>query len=253
MRSSINHIICFLFIGTFLSAQSGVELHPNLFTSLNTFNLQTINTNSSEFAPSFFNEGIIFLSAGVNLEEGKNSAAETSYYDLYYVPVNDFGIPSAIAEEISALNTDLHEGPVSFDPVSKTLFITRTNLESNRTIPNAASEVHLQIYTSKLIGGKWTNVKKWDFASDDYSICHPSVSSDGQRLYFASNMPGGYGGMDIYYSENENGVWSEPLNLGPQINTLKNDWFPYMHDSGALFFCSEGHQGFGGLDVFAVF
>lgn len=252
MRRGLYHIMFFLLIGTIVTAQSRVELHPDLLTTLNTFNLQTINSKTSEFAPAFFEEGIMFAASEPEVEHQNKTVKDGPYYDLYYVPVNDFGIPSGIAEELSALNSDFHEGPVSFDNINNTLFLTRTNLEMNRTIPNQVSEVHLQLYTSNLIGGKWTNVRKWDHTSTEYSICHPSISNDGTRLYFASNMPGGFGGMDIYYSDNKDGKWSEPMNVGPQINTLENDWFPFIHASGALFFCSAGHQGFGGLDVFTA-
>jgi len=81
---------------------------------------------------------------------------------------------------------------------------------------------------------------------------HPALSADERKLFFASNQPGGYGGMDLYVSEWNNGRWSRPINLGPEINTSQNEAFPFFHESGTLFFASDGHPGLGGLDLFMI-
>src|SRR5690606_30884883 len=81
---------------------------------------------------------------------------------------------------------------------------------------------------------------------------HPSLSPDGMKLFFSSNMPGGYGGRDIYMSEKQGDTWSKPVNLGPEINSEKDEAFPFFHESGVLFFASEGHSGYGGLDLFML-
>ena len=81
---------------------------------------------------------------------------------------------------------------------------------------------------------------------------HPSLNYDGSRLFFTSNMPGGYGKMDIYFVDWDGTKWSDPINLGPEVNTSGNEVFPYIHDNGALFFSSTGLRGLGGLDVYMI-
>jgi outer membrane protein OmpA-like peptidoglycan-associated protein len=88
------------------------------------------------------------------------------------------------------------------------------------------------------------------FNSDNYSCGHPSLSVNDSVLYFTSDMPGGYGGADIYLSERTDSGWTAPRNLGPEINTEGNEMFPYIHESGVLYFASNGHLGLGGLDIF---
>ncbi|MFA8435107.1 MAG: OmpA family protein [Marinifilaceae bacterium] len=89
------------------------------------------------------------------------------------------------------------------------------------------------------------------FNSSEYSCTHPFITKDGKKLYFVSNMPGGYGGFDLYYTEKKEGRWSTPTNLGPQINTRWDEAFPFVKD-GVLYFASQGHYGYGGLDIFKV-
>ena len=99
----------------------------------------------------------------------------------------------------------------------------------------------------------WENISPLPFNSDEYSCMHPSLSYDGSALYFSSNKPGGYGGMDLYVAKREeNGEWTNPINLGPEINTNKNEVFPFIHQSGVLFFTSDGHEGYGGLDLYMI-
>lgn len=87
--------------------------------------------------------------------------------------------------------------------------------------------------------------------SPDYSTTHPAFSSNGDTLFFASDMPGGYGGLDIYYSVRRNSIWSAPVNIGPGINTSKNEIYPYS-SLGTLYFSSDGHPGLGGIDTYLV-
>ena len=99
-------------------------------------------------------------------------------------------------------------------------------------------------------GDEWGEEQSLPFNSDEYSVAHPAVTMDGKRLFFSSDMPGGYGGMDLYVSENENGRWGPPINLGPGINTEASEIFPYYDKTGKLYFASDGHIGLGGLDVY---
>ena len=109
----------------------------------------------------------------------------------------------------------------------------------------------LKVYQSILVDGKWEHAMELSAINgDDFASCHPSVSTNGKLLYFASNRPGGFGGMDIYVSENVDGKWQAPKNLGPMVNSSGNEVFPFIDKNGKLFFASNGHKGFGGLDIF---
>ena len=90
------------------------------------------------------------------------------------------------------------------------------------------------------------------YNSQEYSLSHPSISTDGQTLYFVSDMPGGFGGQDLYKCLWSKTGWSRPQNLGDKINTTGNETAPFIHNNQALYFASDGHAGFGGLDVFKI-
>ena len=108
------------------------------------------------------------------------------------------------------------------------------------------------IYSADLVDGKWTNIKPTNLNNPNYIVYHPSLSNDGKTLYFASDMPGGEGGTDIYKSSiNEDGSLSAPINLGNIVNTEGNESFPFIYgEDETLYFSSDGHVGFGLLDVF---
>ncbi len=88
------------------------------------------------------------------------------------------------------------------------------------------------------------------FNSDSFSVAHPALSADGNTLYFVSDMPGGFGGSDIYMSKKENGIWLKPMNLGKAVNTPHDETYPFVAADGSLYFSSNGFDGLGGLDVY---
>ena len=110
-----------------------------------------------------------------------------------------------------------------------------------------------EIYRAEMIDGQWQNIKKVVVCPEYFSATHPTVSSDGKRLFFASNMPGTFGEYDIYVADlNADGSAGIAKNLGPKVNTKKNDLYPNLYNGTLLFFASEGHDGFGGLDLYAA-
>src|SRR5690606_31339704 len=101
--------------------------------------------------------------------------------------------------------------------------------------------------------GVWTEATSLPFNNRfKYSVQHPALSPDGNILYFASDMPGGFGGMDLYYSEKTNQTWSAPVNCGNTINTAEDEVFPFIRKDGKLYFSSRGHITIGGLDIFSA-
>ncbi|WP_420322754.1 hypothetical protein [Flagellimonas sp.] len=110
-----------------------------------------------------------------------------------------------------------------------------------------------EIYRAEKINGKWTNITKLDVCPKYASAKHPTVSEDGSRLFFASNMKGSYGKYDIYVTDiNTDGSLGVSKNLGPKVNTKEDELYPNIYNSTLLFFASEGRDGFGGLDLYAT-
>jgi hypothetical protein len=111
---------------------------------------------------------------------------------------------------------------------------------------------NLKLYWTRKIGGKWVGEQPFQHNNDQYSLSHPSLSHDGNTLYFVSDMPGGIGGTDIYRCFRAADGWTQPQNLGKTINTRGDETTPFIHIDNILYFASSGHGGFGGLDVFKV-
>ena len=110
-----------------------------------------------------------------------------------------------------------------------------------------------EIYRAEKINGKWSNITKLDVCPKYASAKHPTVSEDGSRLFFASNMKGSYGKYDIYVADiNTDGSMGISKNLGPKVNTKEDELYPNIYNSTLLFFASEGRDGFGGLDLYAT-
>jgi len=108
------------------------------------------------------------------------------------------------------------------------------------------------IFIAELSGSEMFNVQSFPYNSLEYDVGQPSLSADGKTLYFASNKPGGYGGTDIYYCELVNNEWSEPINLGADVNSSASENFPYIHSSGKLYFSSDRDGGIGKLDIYST-
>jgi len=146
--------------------------------------------------------------------------------------------------------TKYHEATASFDASGKTIYYSTNIVKKNKLVIDQDKVNNFQIIKGTIADNKLDNPQKVFFDSDDYSVGHPSLSDDGQYLFFASDMPGGYGETDLYYVKIANdGTMSSPVNLGPKINTIGNEVFPFYRN-GVLYFSSDGHYGWGDLDVY---
>lgn len=152
------------------------------------------------------------------------------------------------------VNSALHEGPAVVSPDGKTLFFTRSGFADGKAIMADNRTNHLELCKAELSGENWTNVSSMGFNNVEYSCGHPALANNGQRLYFISDMPGGYGGTDIYFSDFVNGQWNTPENAGGKINTVGDEMFPTVSnlptEPEQLYFSSNGMVGAGGLDIF---
>jgi outer membrane protein OmpA-like peptidoglycan-associated protein len=149
-----------------------------------------------------------------------------------------------------ALNSRYHEGPVAFFKDGNKMLFTRNNYLNGKYKTSKEGINKLKLYAAERTGNDWGKLKELPFNSDEYSVGHPSLSKDDKLLYFVSDMPGGFGGTDIYVSKYDNENWSAPINLGPAVNTKGNEMFPFVDEQGNLYFSSDGHPGLGGLDLF---
>lgn len=153
-----------------------------------------------------------------------------------------------------SVSSKFHEGPISYDRVLNDIYLTRTNYNENKINRGAENEVNLKIFKISYIpetgdfGTKMVDV--FSFSDKNYTVAYPAITADGKFMFFASDMPGGYGGLDLYVAQNIGGIWTNPVNLGEKINTPGNETFPFVLPDGTLFFSSDGHLGLGGLDIY---
>ncbi|MFH6603078.1 OmpA family protein [Maribacter algicola] len=214
-----------------------------------------INTEYSDFSPMFLDSTqVVFASARDSsfLNTRRYKWNDQPYLDLYVAKINEESQDLKDALKFSKkINTKYHEASVTFSPDKKTIYFTRNNYGKKlKRDKNGVN--HLKIYRSRKVDGEWTEAEELPFNSDDYSTGHPALSPDGKQLYFVSDMPGSIGETDIFVVDVfENNSYSEPRNLGPEINTEKKEMFPFIN-SEKLYFSSNGHTGLGGLDVFEV-
>lgn len=150
------------------------------------------------------------------------------------------------------MNSQFHEGPVTILPEGALLF-NRNNFFEGKKGKSTQGINKLKLYTAT--GADWSSIEAFPYNDDEYSVGHPTVMKDGSLLVLVADMPGGYGGTDLYFSvrSGPGKQWSKPVNLGSKINTEGNEMFPYLYKDGRLFFSSTGHPGFGGLDIFEVY
>ncbi len=148
------------------------------------------------------------------------------------------------------LNTKYHEGPATFTKDGSRVIFTRNNFNEGHYRESADGVNKLKLYTATQTSGIWSKAEEFPFNSDEFSTGHPALSKDDQLLYFSSDRPGGLGGTDIYVSKWSNGKWSEPVNLGKEVNSKGNELFPFVDEKGNMYFSSDGRAGLGDLDIF---
>jgi hypothetical protein len=249
-----------------------------------------LNSKYSDFSPMFYENGLVFVSArnegsGIKRVFIQN---ETPFLDLFLFSdtlslrketrksvemalaslgsseksikpnkiqanenFDDMEEPE-IEEFSKSINSKYHEGPVTFFKDYKKIVFTRNNYNKGRAKKSDKGVNMLKLFIASKKGNKWTDIKELPINSDQYSTGHPALSPDNRKMYFVSDMPGGFGGTDIYVVDYRDGSWGVPVNLGREINTEGNEMFPFVDEAGNFYFASDGHAGLGGLDMFYV-
>ncbi len=237
--------------------------YDRLLADIDRFAVKELSFNSAymEYAPSYYNAQIVFVSSRpiYTFTEYNDGWTDKRFTNLFagYDGNTKKGKPTLNdirdVQIRSGLSKKFHEGPASFTTDGLTMVFTRNSYKKNKEL-NANGERMLELWISKLdVDGKWRPPSPLPFNNLEYNVGHPAISPDGKTLYFVSDMPGGFGGNDIYKcTMTADGVFGPAVNVGPEINTEGDDEYPFMHEKGVLFFASNGHAGLGGLDLFCT-
>lgn len=212
-------------------------------------NIHQLNTKWDDFASCYSDrreDEIIFTSAreGGTGDKQDNGTGQ-DYSDLYITKQDKNGKWSTPVALPAPINTGANEGTPTMDRRFRTLYFTRCDVVKNQ-------KQNCKIFSSDRRGASWADPVKLAFQVDSVTYGHPTLSNDGQDLYFSSDLSGGYGQHDIWVSHYDKKTrgWGQPVNLGPTINTAGNELYPYMHNDGTLYFSSDGLPGMGGLDIY---
>ncbi len=212
------------------------------------------NSIYSDFSPAYFKDGLLFVSSRT---KGKNPGGldqwtGESFLDLYQVEKVNIDSASKVQRMQGFINSNFHEGPACYDAENNLIYFTRNSIEKGIQKRSKEGVLKIQIYTAAQTDNRWDIIENFSLNNSEYVLGHPSLAADGNRIFFASDMPGGFGGLDIYYADKTENGWSAPVNLGAHVNTQWNEMFPYIHATGTLYFASDGLPGLGGLDVYSV-
>jgi len=214
-----------------------------------------INTIQSDFGPVFYDGELIFASDH-NTTPGE--AKEYGWTGRGYLNImksspdlagNFWGSMGEVSGFSKKINQEYHDGPATFTTDGNTIFFTRSYFGKAKR-QGAYKTNLLKIYYATKTNGEWGVVMPFFLNSKDYSVGHPTLSADGQTLYFVSDMPGGQGKTDIWMCKRDSSGWGQPLNMGKTINTSEKEMFPTMVGDDILYFSSEGQPGYGALDIF---
>ncbi|WP_395078059.1 OmpA family protein [Flavobacterium sp.] len=254
----LTSIFCFInlatvaqdsFINSDESTTSRRDLNFAISNDIYTIVPTGINSRLSDVGSAFFMDKYIMYSSRRTgaIGGGKDENTNNPYNSLYCVNMDKNGNLSKPYFFASILDSKGNEGGLTFSPDQKKIYYTKSTDTNSK---------NYQLYKSKFdeeCKCKWIEELPASFNDATYSIENPTISSDGTKMYFSSNMPGGYGGYDIYVAEiNKDGMPVNPKNLGININTLNDEKFPYISPTNEIYFSSNGHSGFGGLDLFVT-
>ena len=243
------------FIHNFSYGNYGDSLRIKKEKIFEVFSTYGINSQYSEISPIFYNSELVFCS---DREWNKNTFGEsdwheTKHYNIFKSKVNFYSIDSINFEKIKVFNhflvTHLNVGPISFNKeYSEAVYVENEYLsKKNRT----DQTLHVQLYSLKIQNGKIKEKEKLNFCKSKYNYSHPTLSADGNLLVFTSNMPCKHKGLNLFYSQRKDGLWSDPTPLN-DINSDANEIFPVIHKSD-LYFSSDGYDTRGGYDLFVSY
>jgi outer membrane protein OmpA-like peptidoglycan-associated protein len=207
--------------------------------------------NYDEFCPVYHKTGLVFTSnSNVNSITHYFTSENNGVFNIYFTEKADdesWSVPKLFSSD---LKTRYNDGPCTFSSNFDTIYYSRNLNVEGKLKGNAYARNKLGIFYASLGEDGWGNIRGMRVNNEWYNVTTPFLAPDGQRLYFSSDDPEGYGGMDLYYLPWKGNYWGNPVNLGPVINTRGNESYPFVNQAGELFFSSDGHGGLGGKDIF---
>lgn len=212
-------------------------------------NIQPLNTKYDDFSAVYSRKGykeIQFTSSrDGSTGGGSDGWTGQSFSDVYEAKQDKNGKWSTPTALLEPVNTKYNDGTTTLNSKYSTMFFTRCAADKNKI-------KGCQIYTTKKKGNNWDEPVLVPFAADSFTVGHPWIDEGETTLFFASDMPGGFGGRDIWFSkyDKKKKSWGDPINLGPQVNTPQDELYPTLRNDSTLYFSSNGHVGMGGLDLF---
>lgn len=207
------------------------------------------SSKADDFSPVLYKRSIVFCSnRGRSRIAGYSTTGKLGFFKIYYVDTTDLNRGAMIMP--GSINSPLNNGPVTFSRNGDTIYFSRNLIVDGTFKAITGNENKLGLFYAVLKNGEWTDVTEMRFNDYSWNVTTPCISPDGRRLYFASDRPEGLGGSDLYYSEWKKGYWNNPVNLGKPINTGGNEAYPFVNESGELFFSSDSLPGKGGKDIF---
>lgn len=217
-------------------------------------NESAINTTGFDFSPTFYEDGIVFISTNSvgmeKLTDDELNMSAMSILRAQRMEEGELGPPGPFARE---LTNPYHQGPVCFDRTGETVYFSTNSVEKGKEKRARDKGLKQRLYFALKNGTGWSEPVPLPFNKGEWDDMHPAISIDGDKLYFASNRPGGLGSTDIYVSYRIGNSWSEPVNLGAGVNTPGREAFPFLHADNTLYYASDAIQGGkGGLDLFFV-
>lgn len=210
---------------------------------------QSVNTDAQDFGTSYYKDKVVYASSNARpkMIKRKYNWNGQPYLNLYIAEVKDGQLknPKFFNKD---LNGKMHDGPATFSNNGTVMAMTMNNSKDK----TEDKIVELQIYLATFKDDKWSDLVPFIYNNTAYSVGHPYLLEDGNTMYFVSDMPGGFGGTDIYKTtKSANNEWTKPVNLGDRINTEGDEMFPFFDEKQQMLsFSSDGHFGLGGLDIF---
>ena len=249
MGKRILYIIIIFLVSAFSSLQICAQ-QPSIYEIKRMpFNINGFNNIS----PVIVRDGIIFCSdRRFSVFRDRTSFDGRRLYNIYMAVRKDTSGFSKPIELTSERSNKFNNGPLCFTPDGKTVYFT-SEVETGKIAENKKFRNHSGIFIAELNGLDLVSVHPFKYNDPQFDVGQPSISKDGKYIFFASDMPGGSGGSDLYYCELINGEWSAPVNLGSKVNSAGTENYPYMHPSGRLYFTSDRPGGFGKLDVYYTY
>ncbi|MEI6899012.1 MAG: OmpA family protein [Bacteroidota bacterium] len=220
-------------------------------------NMKEVNTPQAEFGPFWSGDTLFFCSDRILKSESPRYGWTGNEFLRIFTatPANHDSVserfkPARISPMF--IQSDGHTGPLIFNNTGTDAFLTRSLIKDDKgkREKNRLRTHLLKIFTIHKRDGRWSSPEPFFLNNENFSVGHPALSTGGDTLIFASDMPNGHGGTDLYMCRRTGSGWSDPVNLGDGINTEANEMFPSFSPKGDLLFSSEGLPGFGGLDLF---